>query len=479
MVNSPFYIADATKSIPLSQVTPEMAQGWWGGQRDAAAISAGDAWRLLPVVYRAIDIRAKSVSRAPYVLQRGNGTVVDEQDAAPVLTQLRSLLYLNEAALCLYGSAYWVIERNVFGRNATPRWLLPPTMQPQYLAGDVVSYKRMLSTGERIDLKKEDVVAWWEPNLLTEIGPGVPVIQRALAAAGALHHLNIYVANFFGRGAIKAYALRVDGNPNPIDRERIKSAWRRLLAGVRAAFSVEVFSKGVEFQALGDSLRETVNPQLTNQAREDVLQALGVPLSLVMSNAANYATAQQDAANFYDLTIEPQVEALHLPPLNLYLAKQGYRLDVDWKRLEVRQAQQLAQAQAVNQLVGGPILTVDEGRAIIGYDPMTPAPAPPPAPSGAPGEDMTAGLADLKKWQAKALKRLKESGSADCDFTSSTVPPARAAAIRRRLATATTIEAVKAAFAVDGARLTSGDVDGLFDQAAKRAADLLAEIANA
>lgn len=63
------------------------------------------------------------------------------------------------------------------------------------------------------------------------------------------------------------------------------------------------------------------------------------------------------------------------------------------------------------------------------------------------GESDNALKSDLSKWEAKAVKRLKEHGSAACDFTSDDISPTLNAAIAGALETAPDALAVKAIFA--------------------------------
>jgi hypothetical protein len=63
--------------------------------------------------------------------------------------------------------------------------------------------------------------------------------------------------------------------------------------------------------------------------------------------------------------------------------------------------------------------------------------------------DEEAKAADLDKWEAKALKRLKLKGRADAPFESAAIDPEAHARIHAALKAAQSVEAVKAAFVVD------------------------------
>lgn len=376
----------AIKSIPL-QALPESAFRVLVGQPldTEDRLSPNSAYRFVPVFFRAIDIRASAIARMPLQVVNAAGTVVQQTgDVATLLDTVRALLYLTEASIVLTGRAYWLLERNTFGRNETPRWLVPNSVEPQYDPEQgLTSFARRVGS-KTIRLALDDMIWWWSPNIEAESGPGPGAGARALAAATALRNQDLYVANYFSKGALKTPIVKYRGNPTDGERNRLRAFFKGLM-GLRRAFEPEVFNEDVSFETLGDALNDTVNPALTDQTRADVLMALGVPHSLVLANAANYATAQQDYLSFYTLTIIPEMDSLILPPLNRWLAGRGLRVVGDYAALEVLQAQQLTQAQAVTQLVGRPILTVDEGRRLIGYEPL-PAPV---ADSAAPESTKT------------------------------------------------------------------------------------------
>jgi hypothetical protein len=74
--------------------------------------------------------------------------------------------------------------------------------------------------------------------------------------------------------------------------------------------------------------------------------------------------------HIYDLVIIPEAENLILPALQPWLDMIGLTLKWQPELLESYQSYQLQQAQAVQALVGEPVLTLDEGRALLGYGPM-------------------------------------------------------------------------------------------------------------
>lgn len=456
------HVVTGTKSTPLSAIS-SWAQLSELNPEESVHVSAYARYKAVPFLYRAVDLRAKGAQRVPLGLYRdGNDQDLSSDPAFEALMQsIQQLLFLNEASLCLYGATYNIKERNAFGKNITPRWMQPQSITPWYEETiGVIYFERQLQT-RRMRLELEQVIYVWLPNLAAEIGPGVPPAIVALNAAGVLQHVDTYLAGYFEGGAVKATLLQVEGNPIEAERKKLESWWKRIASGVRAVRHASAISAKVNPLVIGDALRDTVNKDLTAQEREDIATAFGVPYSLMMSNAANYATAQQDWFNFYDQTVIPAV-TLQVQAFNTqWLQPLGLRLTIETQRLEAYQYVELQKAQSVQALVGStPILTVNEGRELLGYAPLQQAAEPAPTQSSesvdaaAEPEDDAEDDADdqlveeeLERYQRKARKALKSGRPAAVPFASTVLDADVCAELDQQLRDCHSIAEIKAVFA--------------------------------
>lgn len=449
---------DGIKSAPVP-----LSEWSLGGDPQTTTLTVHDAYAQVPWLYRAVDLRAKAVAKVPLALYKGNGkTDVSTRDQyAPIVTLLRTLFYQSEASLCLYARNYWIIERNAAGLNPTPRWLLPTTIEPQYsVQAGLTGWKRHIN-GKHTTIPLDQLIYHWMPSFTSELGPGIAPAQVALKAAGVLHSLDVFVAGFFERGAIRATLLQIDGKAHQAEKDKLEAWWKRMLGGAKKAYETVAISAAVKPIVIGDGLKETINKSLTDQERENVATALGVPHSLLFSNASTFATAQQDWLNLYDQTVIPECQLLEGPINERWLKPLGLRLEFLPNKLEVYQASELTKAEAIMKLVGRPVLSVDEGREMLGYAPdesAQPAVADPATdPTADPTTDPTATTDDApdpneqkaidrERWQRKALKRLQAGKSPAVSFDSDWLNDDEAARISQALATATTAAEVKAAF---------------------------------
>lgn len=363
------YLFDGVKSIPLQSLGGESF--WWADDEPSNELSVGQAYRLVPYLYRAVDIRAKTLSAIPWSLcRRGESDDLRNDAAYHGLTQrMRHLLYLTEASLCVYGQAYWLRETNQAGRNERLRWLLPSSVQPRFdVRNGIVGFDRIVG-GKTQPLGTNEVVYFWLPSLTAELGSGVPPAQVALKAAQVLYHLDQFTEAFFRRGAIKATLLTVEGNPPKQELERLESWWRRMLSGVRSSWQSVAIRSTVKPVIIGDGLGDMQNRELTVQQREHVCAAMGVPHSLLSADAANYATAQSDKLTFLHQTVIPVAQLIEEVMNEQLFVGKGLQFRFHPEQLEEMQQHEVAKAKSLVALVECGIVTVDEARSMLGYKP--------------------------------------------------------------------------------------------------------------
>lgn len=385
---------DGVKAIPLEDVLRPSEQ------RDSLSPIA--AYHRVPWVRRCIQLRAAAVSAVPFEI------LSDGQPIAwPLAGALPHLLYLAESALCVYGSAYWLLVRR--GRVLTDlRYLAPQTIAPHYDAvNGITAYERRLA-GKTLRLSPQDVVAFFEPAPEVEIGPGKPLLATALAAAGMSSSASEYIASFFARGAIAATLLTVEGNPPSEELRRLESWWKRALSGVRRAWETAAVRASVKPVQIGITPNDKLDlSAIWTIARQQIAVAFGIPQTM-LEDAANYATAREHRASFYAETIIPRL-LVHEAALNAQLFAP---LDLTFRfrpdQLEIFQQEESSKAAAVVQLVQAGIISIDEARQQMGIVQERPL---------ATRALRDAMLADLRRWR----DHVTAFGS-DRAFTSDSIP---------------------------------------------------------
>lgn len=356
---------------------PEAAWDNGGGGQPHDAATIYRHYKSVPWLYQGVNIRANAASSVPYQLNsKRTGEQIEKPEALPGLrtwwAKLPNIIDGMEADRALYGAAYVFKERNAVV-IINLRRLDPSTMKPIFDESGNLSYfeRRIKGQSKRIDL--EDVVYSWIPSRKEENKPGASPAGASLEAAGMLRNIDRFASGYFDRGAINTLLIDVEeGGNSEADRERLNEWIMRKVRGVKNAFNVNVGRRKLNVHELGSNTGDLALPELTNAKREDVATALGVPQSLLFSSAANFATAQADTLNFHDKTVLPEIDKIKTD-LNMQLFNEigpGYALVFQPEKLEVFQAVELQKAGVVTQVYEAGIISLDEARQVLDYDPV-------------------------------------------------------------------------------------------------------------
>jgi len=430
------------------------------GRGDTSAVYKSVAW-----AFRCVQLRANAVAGMPYTITRQGG-----EDAIDSPWPLTRLLWNSEAALCTWGAFYWLKRTNrVMVKDL--QWLNPLTMTVKRNEQGIQHFEQHAG-GAPIIYQPNQIVygRLWNPT--DDLGPGTAPLEVAFDAAGIAQHLNKWAAAFFEHGAIPTILLHTEQMLPQGEADRIQNAWQRMVGGVANAWKAIVTQGGLKPEVITPPVNTLALPELSQQVRGQIATALGVPQTM-LEDAANYATAVEHKQSFILDTIAPECELIAEVVNAQLLDALGLELTFRPQDLDILQEDEADRAASLQQLTGAGV-PLKLGMEILGYD-LTDEQwqllaqaeaekkaaqerefelqkerfAQPVAVQGQPGNGRGAADAmrsDLRLWEKKALKRLKDKGSALCLFESAVIPDALAQTITGGLAQCASVEAVKALF---------------------------------
>lgn len=295
---------------------PEEAWVVFGEGGSAADKSLEELYGVVDYLYRGVTLRAQKLSSVPFVIMKGKRTFFDSEHGAPPpkgfawFDDLSNMLELIEAATCLSGRAYVRPIKSNYNLISELQWFLPTSVQPKFTdTGDIAYWERQVSRGNTERLKAEEVLYFWPPDPTVEVGPARRFDGKAaMKAAGVLANMDTFLEAYFSRGAIKVTLLTTDGVVTKENRALLKDWWGRVTGGISKAFGAEVINAGkVTPVVIGEGIKDLENTALTNEKREAICAALGVPPSKMLPSAANYATKQSDDVMLVSDTIVPEL----------------------------------------------------------------------------------------------------------------------------------------------------------------------------
>lgn len=400
------------KSVPLRSFAQVFMTG---GEWSSEALTLSLAYRQVPWFRRACDLRANAVGSMPRGLFLGDQDRSEDPRYASFLRQHRRIYHLAEKSLFHYGCAYFLPESNRWGLNTRLRHIPSPLVRPVVdLQAGLTGFDVLDSKGMRFVAPK-DIIYIWLPNHDSETEPAPGPGLTALESAGLLYYLGRFATMYFKAGAVPVTAALMPAGTPDTERDRVENFLNRMATGVRNAFKYIGLRAGTEFQQLGANVKDTRADQITAEKRDDVAVAAGVPPTVIDGKAANYATANSEWFGFYTTTVLPQCELIDETFNEQFFARHDVEVRSQPEKLEIMQAVQLEQAAAVNQLVGDePILTLEEGRALLGYGPRASSlidAQPGTEPEASESDD----LAQMKTWRRAALAAVGQGVGAPFD----------------------------------------------------------------
>jgi HK97 family phage portal protein len=419
-MNQSQYLFDGQKAIPLQKLPPEA----WTVHGGASTTELTELYDAVAFLYRAIGIRANDISALPWSITRGdteiwNHEMADVPAELEPLSDFVELLWRTEESLCLGSESFWHKERNQV-RIVDIRWLDPDSMTPIWERSGLQFFERRIDN-QKIMLPVEDVVYVWMKGQ-RETEPRTSPAAAALTAAKVISSTDEFTTAFFERGAVKASVLNVDVDTSTADRDAIKAWWKRLFSGVSNAFAAEVIRGPTTVTQIGEGVNELQDSELTKEKREDILTALGIPHSIALSNAANFATSEQDDLHYYNKTILPEAATIQRQLNDQLFIPMGLQFSFKPQELSVFQEDEEQRAASIGQLVraGYPLsvaseilgVTLPEGMEYADLDQDEPEPEPEPepqpvivqVPESQTDDALTAEIRTFQRWASKRKK---------------------------------------------------------------------------
>lgn len=451
--------------------------GWLQRLENPDAVSSDGAcassYSRVPLVFRAVRLRADSICAIPVRIVPIRGRATKQW---PFPEPLDYLLWRASASLDLAGAAYWEKVANAAGVVKNVKYRNPFDMMVEYREG-VYKFRQKSTSAQWVNVPDEgeyDVVYFTEYDPLQDITPGVGAAQVALQNSRLLHYMTKFAAAFFEGGAMPVTLLGIDTH----DRAEVAKAenwFRRATTGVAKAFRVlGVRAQSIQPQILTPPIKDLIIPELEEKARHEVSMAFGIPVTM-LEDAANFATASEHRLSFWEDTIKPRAMLLASVINSQLMAPLGLRLEFDMEALPVFQEDENTRSERFARLVSAGVPLGLAG-AMAGYpeDIVASLGAAQAAQSqteqekeGAMGE-IEPGNAEMRNWQRKALKRMRDGKSLEFPWDCRSIPAWMEQDIKEELKGCRTEDEVRAVF-----RSARG-VESSLAEELKRANDLLA-----
>ena len=414
---------------------------------DGVPDSVATLYKYVPLLFRAVQLRCDALSSVPVAIMKGKENEVDW----PYPTKLGNLLWQWEASNLLAGAAYGEIVTNKSGFRKDIKYRNPFDMDVKYDRG-VYQFKQNSSGAvwyNEPEAGQYQMLYIREFDPTQDTNPGIGAGKASNIDAKLLYAISKFPEMYFEGGAMPVTLLGIDSNDRN-EIERIQSWFRRSATAIKNAFRVlGVRSGSITPVTLTPPLKDLSFPEISEMAKDNIAMAFGIKQTLLDSEAANYATAQEDRLAFYEDTIKPRARLFEDALNEQLLARDGLRLEFRFNEMDIFQEDENARAELLNKLTTAG-LPIEVSLQLAGYklteeqlsmleehqeqldDRIDETPV----------DERTA---ELRKWQKFAEKRVKE-GKELREFETDLIEPSMHGAISGALEGVKTAEEVKHIF---------------------------------
>jgi HK97 family phage portal protein len=292
----------------------------------------------------------------------------------------KQLLEGTQMWMEIHGNAFWYLSE--LDRQGQPKeiWLLDSRNMSV-----VPDMKNLISgyvyevNGKQIPLDLDEVIHFKSFNPFNPF-MGMGTLQAIGAMLETEQYRDDYDKAFFKNGAVLSGVLQTPKTLSKAVFDRLKREFRAVYGGARNAHKIAVFEEGLEFKQITLSQRDMEFLEMARFNRDRILAAFGVPPSkLGLVEDANRANSEAQDKTFMSETMFPKLADLE-ERINNELSPRYGRDRVAFD--EVVKEDEGARVQEVVSLAGTNILTTNELREWLGYDPLPEGdnPQPPTQP---------------------------------------------------------------------------------------------------
>lgn len=427
---------------------------------DGVPDSVATLYKRVPTLFRAVQLRCDALASVPVNVYKGE----ENETAWPFPTRLGELLWKWEASCLLSGAAFGEIVANKSGYKKDIRYRNPFDMTVKYESGKYNFRQDSSGTTWNNDLRAGTYEMFYLPEFdpTQDVYPGTGSAMASTVDVKLLYAISKFPEMYFEGGAMPVTLLGIDtADPNEI--ERVQSWFKRSATAIKNAFRVLGIRAGsVKTEALTPPLKDMVFKEISDMSKSNIAVAFGIKQTMLFSEAANYATAQEDRLSFYEDTIKPRAKLFEDALNAQVLAREGLRLEFDFGEMDIFQEDEGVRADLLNKLVTAG-LPVEVALSMAGYELTEDQAAMLNAhqeqlderlddstnenSSQNPrfGDESDSQITELRKWQKMAEKRVRE-GKPLREFESTVIDPSLHGAIAGALETVKTVDDVRRVF---------------------------------
>jgi len=348
-------------------------------------------YRENELAYACINERAENLAAVKRVLVKRLSGETDEEikdhpltllmrEPCPGYLTLAEWLRITETYLLIAGVCYWEIERNNRGEPIA-LWPMRPDWCSTYRGeGQPLRAIRYQPYGlPPLDIPVADVLYLQYFDPLWPLLKGLSPTAVALRIIGTDTSMTEMVKAFLTNGAFLGGMLKTEQALNDAEATRARVLWQQSHGGAENAGQIAVLGKGIEFKPTQNTFREMVFPEVDARSESRICMTYRVSPLVISAKVGigvatynNYAEARKAQAERVTVPewdwIADNLWQQLLPQFDQDYRKYGVEFDL--RSVKVLQEESDALHARAREDAKSNLITRDEAREIIGYDPI-------------------------------------------------------------------------------------------------------------
>ena len=226
------------------------------------------------------------------------------------------------------------------------------------------SYIDKFTFNETVDYSPSEIIHI-KDNSFYSIYRGISRLKPALRTMILMQNMRQFQDNFFKNGAVPGLVLKSPNTLSEKIKERMIQSWTLRYRPDSGGRRPLILDGGIEIDSISNTnFRELDFQAAIHENEKIILKALGIPPILL--DSGNNANIRPNMRMYYLETVLPIVKKIHYGFERFF----GFELKEDVTEVPALQPEMRDQSQYYTALVNGGIISPNEARDHLGFDPI-------------------------------------------------------------------------------------------------------------
>lgn len=356
-------VTDGGRTKAINPWDVDGNQEAWTWLSNAPKTTQIEQYSRVAAAFRAYNLKANTISNVPFILHKKNGDEYDSskqwKNKVGFLPNPQELFRLAVLSFMDSNAIYNLRTSDALGYKTKGLYhAISSSFTPVTdISGDLIRIDRRVGTHiESYTPDDPRLVRLWRLDHTTEVLPSPNTEAKAImSASGIVFYADTWIEHFFRRGGIKPTLIAMKGLIANQKKDDAEKDWSDFLRGLGKRFTnriARIFNaETMDIKPFGSGVDDIKDNHIYEQALANIAMGTGMPLSLLLANSSNYATAQEEKATWYESDVIPFCMWLQYEYNRQVFNPLGLYMEFMPETLDPNQEDETERAGAINQFM--------------------------------------------------------------------------------------------------------------------------------